>query len=150
MPINADSPIVQPLIRFPDADLWLCSYLRTHLVALGWAGPGAHGDVEVATKHERSPRGVWVRGDGGPRLDVVRAVRRFGINVFADDPTGFLVNQLAADVLMLIDASADGLLVLSARTTGPAYIDDETGQPRRYLTAELVVRGEQLDPLATT
>lgn len=125
-----------PLVVFPDVELWLTSYLRTGLTAAGWP------DTRVATNYRRRPRSVWVRGDGGRRLDVVRSAPRLGLNVYADGETGQPVNDLARLVHALIGACPDGRPVLAVSSlTEPVEVDDPNGQPRRYLTCELIVRG---------
>lgn len=125
-----------PLVVFPDVELWLCTYLRDELTVRG------HADVRVATTYQRQARSVWIRRDGGPRLDVVREVARIGVNVYADGPTGEPVNDLAQLVRALIGACPDGKPVLTVtELSGPSPVDDPSGQPRRYLTFELIVRG---------
>jgi hypothetical protein len=127
---------VLPVVVFPDTLLWLSGYLRTALVARGYGD-----DLLVGTKYERHESVVWLRSDGGPRLDITRQVVRLGINVFADGPTGKPVNDLAALVSALVTACPDGNPVVRATCSGPAQIDDPNGQPCRYLTGELIVRG---------
>lgn len=126
-----------PVVVFPNVVLWTCTYLRAELTARG------HADVRVASTYEQVPRSVWVRRDGGPQLDVVRESARLGINVFdATDPTGQAVDDLAQLVRALIAACPDGRPVVGVSgITGPLQIDDPTGQPRRYLSADLIVRG---------
>jgi hypothetical protein len=125
-----------PVVVFPDVELWLTGYLRTGLTAAGWTG------VRVATTKEPGARSVWVRGDGGRRLDAVRAAARVGVNVFADGANGQAVSNLARLVHALVGACPDGRPVLAVSSlTQPFPIDDPTGQPCRYLTAELIVRG---------
>jgi hypothetical protein len=89
------------------------------------------------------PRSVWVRRDGGSRLDVIRETARLAFNVYdATDPTGKAVEDLAQLVRALIGACPDGRPVLAVSSvTAPMQIDDPNGQPRRYLTADLIVRG---------
>jgi hypothetical protein len=86
---------------------------------------------------------VWVRRDGGPTLDVVREAARLGVNVF--DATEQKVANLAQTLCALMRIAADGTpIVRVQQTSGPSPIADST--PRRYMTFEVVVRGEELQP----
>jgi hypothetical protein len=128
-----------PPVMFPDVELWLSDHLRGELVNRG------HPDVRVATNYKQVPRSVQIRRDGGPRLDAVREAARMGISVRADGPTGGPANDLARLVHALIGACPNGKPVLAVTLlTGPIEVDDPNGQPLRYLTAELIVRGSTI------
>lgn len=128
----------------PDVEAWAVAYLSAALAAR----PEPYtGDVWVSTampvdpvtkKSYRKDRMVIVRDDGGPRLDVVREVARLGVQVWAK--TDEDASDLARLVAALLWAAPDGKPVVKASTSGPWPVPDESGQPKRYLTAELVVR----------
>jgi hypothetical protein len=91
---------------------------------------------------ERPERAVIVRDDGGPVLGDVRAVARLGVRVWAltrEDAT-----DLAALVAALLTLWPDGKPVLTARPSRAYPLPDESGQPSRYFTAELIIRGTGL------
>jgi hypothetical protein len=124
-----------PAIIFPDVELELTGYLRTALAANGYPG------MYVSNTRGAQATAVWVRRDGGPVLDQVRETARVGINVFAG--TEVAVNDLARTVSALMRAAADGSpIVRVTQPTGPTPIADST--PRRYMTFEVTVRGEEL------
>lgn len=122
-----------PVVTMPDTELWLATYLRT---ALSEAG------VFVATEvpNPRRAEMVTVRRDGGQRIGVVLEAVRVGVNVWAD--TEQTCADLALNVAALVVACPDGAPVVSARQqSGPSRVSDTSGQPLRYATFELVVRG---------
>lgn len=122
-------------IIFPDSELWLTGALRAALV-------GVYVDIEVPTA--RRPKEVVLRRDGGPD-GLVQSRQRFGFRVFATKK---------ADVIPLADlvsAHVRGLRFTGpARditTTSPFSVNDPSGVPCRYFTAEIAVRGTPLaDP----
>lgn len=127
-----------PVVVFDDVELWTTARLRTLLAAR----PEAYAaGVFVGNKvpSVRRDRMVTVRDDGGPRLDVVRKAARIGVNVWGR--TDQEVNDLARLVEALLWASPDGNPVSKVGVTSPLPVADDSGQPRRYLTAELTVRG---------
>lgn len=135
-----------PIIVFDDIELWATARLRTLLDAR--TEPYTD-DVFVSNKMprnattkkvERRDRMVLVRRDGGGRLDAVREAPRLGIQVWAI--TDQDANDLARLVAALLWASPDGNPVAKVTITGGPYpVADESGQPLRYITAELIARG---------
>ena len=119
-------------IIFPDSELALTGALRSAL-----------GDAYVATKvpTTRRPKEVIVRRDGGPD-DLVQSRQRFGVRVFAPK------EQDAAALADLTSAHLRGLRFtgpfLRITTTSPFPVDDPSGVPCRYFTAEVAVRGTPL------
>lgn len=129
---------ILPVVLFDDVELWTTARLRALLAAR--SEPFAD-DVYVGIKvpNPRRERMVTVRDDGGPRLDVVRKAARIGVNVWAT--TDQEVNDLARLVEALLYAAPDGNPVSKVSVTSPLPVADESGQPRRYLTAELTLKG---------
>lgn len=122
------------VIVFPDAELWVCTYLRAQLPLMGYVG------VYVSNQRGTEPVAVWVRRDGGGTLDLTREAPRLGVNVY--DTTEQKVTDLASMVAALLVACPDGKPVLRAtEITGPTPIADAS--PRRFVSVELVVRGVQ-------
>jgi len=119
-------------ILFPDSEQWLCGALRA---ALG----DVYVDIKVPTT--RRPKEVIVRRDGGPD-GFVTSLQRFGVRVFADS------EQNASKLADLTSAHLRGLRFTGpARqitTTSPFPVDDPSGRPCRYFTAEITVRGTPL------
>ncbi len=129
-------PLSQPII-FPDVELWLTGYLRNALAARGRV------DVFVSNRRGSQDVAVWIRRDGGPVLDEVREAARVGINVFAKGATDTQVSELSSLVAALIRTCADGEPVCRVtQTLGPSPVPDAL--PRRYMSFELIVRGEEL------
>jgi len=133
-----------PFVEFPDVELWATTYLRAALAAR--PEPYAAGvKVGVAVPATRSDRMVQVRRDGGPRLDATREAARLGVNVWGK--TEQEVTDLARLVRALLGGGADGAPVCRVHElSGPSPVADESGQPRRFMTFELVVRGVDLTP----
>jgi hypothetical protein len=124
-----------PLVVFPDVNLYLTGYLRAGLAELG-------APAFVSTKREDRARWVWVRRDGGPRLDLMRDGPRVTINVGATDPTGKAVNDLAELVRALMVACPGDVVKRCRNLSGPSEVDDPTGQPRRVMSFELITVGQ--------
>lgn len=123
-------------VIFPDAELVITGYLRSGLVARGET-------ATVSTVYQDVPRSVWVRRDGGARIDQVRETVRLAVNVYADGATGQAVTDLTSLVRALLGDAADGAPVVAVlEVSGPVPIADT--RPRRLLTYELTVRGEDL------
>jgi len=131
-----------PFVEFPDVELWATTYLRAALAAR--PEPYAAGvKVGVAVPATRADRMVQVRRDGGPRLDATREAARLGVNVWGK--TEQEATDLARLVRALLGGAADGKPVCRVtELSGPSPVADESGQPRRFLTFELVVRGSNL------
>lgn len=131
------------LVVFSDVEAWTVATLRAALAARSEAyAAGVTVSNRIPGPDEPWPMPfVWVRRDGGPRVDVVREVARLGVNVYAgteEDAT-----DLANLVRALLWAAPDGDPVcLVAETSGPSPVPDTN--PRRYMTFELTARGTDL------
>lgn len=119
-------------IIFPDSELWLTGALRAALV-------DAYVDIEVPTT--RRPKEVILRRDGGPDA-LIQSRQRFGFRVFATKK---------ADAIRLADLASAHLRGLrftgpirDVSTTSPFSVNDPSGVPCRYFTAEVSVRGAPL------
>jgi hypothetical protein len=130
-------PGLLPAVIFPDVELWLTTYLRTELTARSES-------ARVGANRIQAARWVWIRRDGGPRLDATREAARITINVGADGPTGQPVNDLAQLVRALVGACPSGPVKRATELSGPSPVDDATGQPRRVMAFELIVAGSDL------
>jgi hypothetical protein len=130
-----------PGILFPDVEAAFITYMTAALAARPEA---VTDDVFVGNEMPaaRPDKAVIVRDDGGPSLGDVRAVARLGFRVWAlsrEDAT-----DLAALVSALLTLWPDGKPVLTARPSRAYPLPDESGQPSRYFTAELIIRGTGL------
>lgn len=128
-----------PVVVFPDVELWATGYLRSALASRPepYAASVFVGTTVPSTRRDRM---VTVRRDGGPRLDVAREAARLGVNVWGS--TEQEASDLARLVRALLWAAPDGDPVCKVtELSGPSPIADESGQPRRYATFELIVRG---------
>ena len=128
-------------VVFPDVELWAATYLRA---ALG-ARPESFADAYVsnAVPNPRRDRMVIVRRDGGPRVSAATEAARMGVRVFAKSEQD--ATDLARLVRALLWIAPDGDPVCAVRDlSGPSAVADESGQPLRYFTLEIVVRGVPL------
>lgn len=121
-------------ILYPDVELLLTDALRPLL-------PGVFVSNEVP--NPRRDRMVIVRSDGGPSLGDVRALARIGINVYGTS------KKDATDLAREVGALLPGLVGVGPITAAPSVslpseVADPSEQDRRYLTAELHVRGTRL------
>ena len=131
-----------PVIVFPDVELWAAGYLRSALAARPESFADAH--VGISVPSPREDRMVIVRRDGGPRLDTTREAARLGVRVWAT--TDQEATDLARLVRALLWMSPDGDPVCRVTDlSGPSSVPDESGQPLRFFSMELVVRGVPLD-----
>lgn len=132
---------MQPLIVFPDVELWATGYLRAQLDAREETyAQGVKVGVEVP--NPRPARFVTVRRDGGPRLDVIREAARLSVNVWASTTKD--ASDLAALVRAILGASAgEGPILRARELSGPSPIADESKQSRMFLVVELTVRGSR-------
>jgi hypothetical protein len=132
-----------PVIVFPDVELWACDYLKTALAAR----PESFADtvyVGVKVPDPRRDRMVIVRRDGGPRLDTVREAARLGVRVWATSEQD--ATDLARLVRALMWMAPDGSPVCRVNDlSGPSPVADESKQPLRFFSLELIVRGAPLD-----
>lgn len=133
---------MQPLVVFPDVEMWAIGWLRAALAAR--SEPYAAGVyVSNAVPSTRRDRMVTFRRDGGPRLDVVREVARLGVNVWGGTEQEAI--DLARLVRALMWSAPDGQPVCKViDLSGPSPIADESGQPRRFFTLELTMRGAEI------
>lgn len=119
-------------VIYPDSELWLTGALRAALT-----------DVYVGIRipSQRRAREVIVRRDGGPE-GLVIATQRFGIRVFAPDEKS--VSDLADEVSARLRGLRFTGPARSISTTSPFPVEDPSGVPLRYFTAEIAVRGTPL------
>ena len=119
-------------IIFPDSELWLTGALR-----------GALSDtfVDIRIPSQRRPREVIVRRDGGPEGFVI-ATQRFGIRCFA--ATEKQVSDLADETSARLRGLRFTGPAREITTTSPFPVEDESGVPCRYFSAEIAVRGRPL------
>lgn len=127
-----------PPIIHADVELWATGYLRPLYPLHGWSNVIVSNTVPAVMP----VRLVTIRRDGGPASDV-RDFPRLGVNVWA------ATEKDATDLALLTDALLraavnEGPVRRIRRTGGPSPIADESKKPRRYLTYELVTRGEEL------
>lgn len=137
------SPGLLPVIVFPDVELWACQYLQAELATR--AEPYA-ADVYVGNTvpNTRTGRMVVVRRDGGPRLELVRETARLTVRVWGSSEQE--ATDLARLVAALLWAAPTGEPVIRVtQPTGPTPVADDSRQPLRLSTFELLVRGTQ-DP----
>lgn len=125
----------------PDAELWLCEYLRDRLANRDETyATNVYVGAKVPT--QRRDRMVIVRRDGGQPVDVFD-VPRFGVRIFGDTERNATDLALLVRAL-LIDAPNEGAAAWSDVLSGPYVVDDLSSQPTRYLTAEAAIRGADL------
>lgn len=133
---------ILPVVIHDDIELWATARLRALLATR----PEPYTDnvyVSNTTPNPRRDRMVIVRRDGGGRLDVVREAPRLGVNVWAKTEQD--ANNLGRMVAALLAASADGNPVARVRITGGPYaVEDASTHELRYITAELVSKGQTI------
>lgn len=117
--------------------MWACGAIRAALAPYETTVPY----VGVSTPNPRPPRFVTVRRDGGPVRDFVLEDPRLGINVWGTSEQD--VTDLARTVSAVFRASAGGVVTAVRQMSGPSPIPD--AQPRRYMTFQLTVRGDDLE-----
>lgn len=132
-------------IVFPDVVALTFAHVRAALEARPepftddvWVSNGTDKDPDGSGR--RDTRMVIIRGDGGNRLSDVRGLARLGVNVWHE--TDADVTDLANLVSAIIAGMANVGPVRRASASLPADVADDT--PRRYVTAELLVRGVDL------
>lgn len=131
-----------PAVVFPDVELWATAYLRAALSGRP-ESYAANVFVSNAVPSTRRDRMVVVRRDGGPRLDVAREAARLSVRVWAKSEQD--VSNLTQLVRALLWASPNGDPVLKVSDlSGPSPVADESGQPLRVFTLEVLVRGTVL------
>ena len=131
-----------PAIAPPDVILWATTYFRAALAAR--PEPVAQAAfVSDEVPNPRVPVMVVIESDGGPRLDYVRSAVRLRFQVWAGSKKD--ATDLALIVYALAAACPTGVPVCAVSAlAGPWRVADESGQPKQFLTAELVVRGATL------
>lgn len=129
-----------PMIAPPDVILWATSHFRTALHAR--TEPVAVAAVvSDEVPNPRVPAMVIIESDGGPRLDYVRSAARLRFQVWG--ATKKDATDLALIVYALVAACPDGSPVCAVSAlAGPWRVADE--QPKMFLTAELIMRGDSL------
>lgn len=129
------------LIVSPDVEAWAVQYLRDGLSSL--ADPVAS-DVLVATRvpTSRAHKMVILRRDGGQRLDVVREIARLGVRVWgrSDEEATDLTNLVRA---LLAASPGNGPVRRHVEIAGPSQLVEDSGQPIRYFSVELIVKGTE-------
>lgn len=129
-------------IIYPDVELLLCDYLRTRLAAR--PEPYAAGVyVGITIPGTRRDRMVIPRRDGGTEGEM-RDQARLSFQIFAKSEQD--ANDLARLVLALLramPATVPAVIHVSVQS-GPTVIPDESGQPMRYVVAEVHTRGADL------
>lgn len=135
-------------ILYPDVELLLTGLLRPRIhAALGASDVLVTDEIPnyatEPTERPRAERIVCIRSDGGPSLGDVRSLCRIGVNVFAADATD--ANALAALVAALLPGLAgEGPITAVTSVSLPSRVADPAPVERRYLTAELHLRGSVL------
>lgn len=132
-----------PVIVFPDVEMWATTYLRA---ALSGRPESFASNVYVSNSvpDTRRDRMVVVRRDGGPRLDTVREAARLGVRVWATSEPD--ATDLARLIRALLWMAPDGNPVCKVNDlSGPSPVADESKQPLRFFTVELIVRGAPFD-----
>lgn len=130
---------ILPIVIHDDIELWATARLRA-LLATRTEPYAANVFVSNTTPSQRRDRMVIIRRDGGGRLDAVREAPRLGINVWAKTEQD--ANNLGRMVAALLAASPDGNPVSRVRIMGGPYaVADDSNQPLRYLTAEVISKG---------
>lgn len=129
-----------------DLELFLTGYLRAALADLGTP---LTTDVFVSNSFPSPsrPKTVVVRDDSGPSTSIITKKPTVGVTVLAgDDPTeGQEATDLANLVHMLMSDCAGtqpgNPVAAVLNSNGPYKVQEESGQPRRYMTFELSVTG---------
>jgi hypothetical protein len=134
--------LANPVQIFPDLSSWASDYLRTAIAAR----PEPYASSVTVTGYwpegkAMPARLVTVRDDGGPRVAPVMKRVSLAVNVWA--ATEADCSDLSLLVAALLeDAAGSGPVIAHDGSTGPVRVRDST--PHRYLTADLLVQGEQL------
>ena len=128
-----------PAIAPPDIILWATGYFRAALAAR--TEPVATAAfVSDEIPNPRRPVMVVIESDGGPRLDYVRSAVRLRFQVWG--VTKKDATDLALIVYALVAACPNGAPVCGVSAlAGPWRVADESGQPKMFLTCELILRG---------
>lgn len=131
-----------PIVH-PDAELWLTGYLRDRLAGrVESYASSVYVGVDIPTT--RRSRMVVVRRDGGQPSDVFDFAR-FGIRIFGDTERNTTDLALLIRAL-IVDAPNAADVARTDVVSGPYAVNDQSGQPLRYLIAEAALRGVELTP----
>ena len=135
-------PLPLPAIAPPDVILWATGYYRDALEARPEpVASGAYVSDEVP--NPRRAAMVVIESDGGNRLDTVRSTARLRFQVWAGSKKD--AADLALIVYALTAACPDGNPVCAVSDlAGPYRVADDSGQPKQFLTCELIVKGADL------
>lgn len=133
-------------VLFTDLELYLTGRIRQELAAI--AAPITQ-NVFVSNQFPTParPKTVVVRDDSGPQTSIITKEPSIGITVLAgDDQTqGQQATELANLVFMIVANCAGpepgNPVAKVVNATGPYKVNEESGQPRRYMTFELAVVG---------
>lgn len=129
-------------VVFPDTELWIAQWARDALSARTEAYTR---DVYVGNKvpETRRDRMIVIRREGGQRLDQVREQPLITIRIWGSSEQE--ATDLARLFLALLWAApVTGPLAAVVNLTGPNPVPDESGQPLRLASADLVIRGTEL------
>lgn len=138
------SPGLLPTVIFPDVELWACGYLRAELDARTEPYTDAV-YVGNTVPETRLDRMVVVRRDGGPRESLTWETARLTVRVWASSEQE--ANDLARMVAALLWAAPTGEPVIRVtQPTGPTPVADDSRQPLRLQSFELLIRGSDLTP----
>lgn len=122
---------VLELVTFPDVEAWAVEYLAAHL------------SVPVSTRvpNPRPITFVAVRRDGGTAQSVVTETARLGIRCWAaTDEDASDLSLLVRALLMASPGEGPVRSVNRGASSAPSYLTEESGQPLRFFTVELVIR----------
>lgn len=128
-------------IVHPDAELTFSTIIRAGLAARGESyAVGVH--VANTVPNPRYDRMVVVRRDGGQQSGLFDRPR-LGIQVWGR------TEQEATDLARLVTAILMGCptgapVLTMTHQSGPSPVPDESGQPKRYLVVEAMIRGSHL------
>lgn len=131
-----------PAVVFPDVELTLTGLLRD---ALEDRAESYAADVYVGTTvpSPRRERMIIVRHDGGTAIEGLLTAAQVGINVWAETEQN--VNDLARLMRALLWAAPNGKPICRVDVVSDSIaIADDSGQPLRYLTFEVTLRGSPL------
>lgn len=136
-----------PAIIWPDMEAEFTSYMRPALQAR----PESYAaDVAVRNAVPRetevdpwptSGRLVVVRDDGGPTTRDVRATARLGVQVWAEDEG--TCSDLA-NLVMALTGAWRSATVRRSEPSRPFSVTEDSGRPKQFFTAELMIRGRAL------
>lgn len=131
-----------PAVAPPDVILWATGYYRAALEARAETVANT-AFVSDEVPNPRRPRMVVIESDGGNRLDYVRFAQRLRFQVWGSTKKEAI--DLALIVYALTAACPTGIPVCAVSDlAGPFRVADESGQPKQFLTAELIIKGASL------